>query len=354
MRHKNTYTVTDKLITKITAWIAGGITIVLLVWGIITLFDVYRNQFTNDAQVQEYINPIISRAGGFIVAIKFEENQAVKKGDTLLVIDNQEYVIQEEQTEAALANAKAQLEVWKSKVATLSKTAQVNHSKILVTKAALWKENLEYSRYKKLVATESATKQQFEAKEALYKIAEAEQLSAKEKYDASLSEINDAKAQEAVVNSEIKRLNALLDRHKLDVSYTIIRASYDGIMGRRTVEKGQMINAGEVLAYIVNGETDKWVVANYKETQIETMKIGDTATFTADAYSNKKFKGVVISLSPATGSSFSLLPPDNSTGNYVKIVQRIPVRMRVTGSKSDIDLLKAGMNVNVSIAKDQL
>lgn len=354
MRHKNTYTVTDKLITKITAWIAGGITIVLLIWGIITLFDVYRNQFTNDAQVQEYINPIISRAGGFIVAIKFEENQAVKKGDTLLVIDNQEYVIQEEQTEAALANAKAQLEVWKSKVATLSKTAQVNHSKILVTKAALWKENLEYSRYKKLVATESATKQQFEAKEALYKIAEAEQLSAKEKYDASLSEINDAKAQEAVVNSEIKRLNALLDRHKLDVSYTIIRASYDGIMGRRTVEKGQMINAGEVLAYIVNGETDKWVVANYKETQIETMKIGDTATFTADAYSNKKFKGVVISLSPATGSSFSLLPPDNSTGNYVKIVQRIPVRMRVTGSKSDIDLLKAGMNVNVSIAKDQL
>ena len=354
MRHKNTYTVTDKLITKITAWIAGGITIVLLVWGIITLFDVYRNQFTNDAQVQEYINPIISRAGGFIVAIKFEENQAVKKGDTLLVIDNQEYVIQEEQTEAALANAKAQLEVWKSKVATLSKTAQVNHSKILVTKAALWKENLEYSRYKKLVATESATKQQFEAKEALYKIAEAEQLSAKEKYDASLSEINDAKAQEAVVNSEIKRLNALLDRHKLDVSYTIIRASYDGIMGRRTVEKGQMINAGEVLAYIVNGETDKWVVANYKETQIETMKIGDTATFTADAYSNKKFNGVVISLSPATGSSFSLLPPDNSTGNYVKIVQRIPVRMRVTGSKSDIDLLKAGMNVNVSIAKDQL
>ena len=354
MRHKNTYTVTDRLITKVTAWIAGIIAVVLLIWGILTLIDVYKNQYTNDAQVQEYINPIISRAGGFIVAIKFEENQAVKKGDTLLVIDNQEYVIQEEQTKAALANAKAQLEVWKSKVATLSKTAQVNQSKILVTKAALLKENLEYSRYKKLVATESATNQQLEAKEASYKIAEAEQLSAKEKYDASLSEINDAKAQEAVVTAEIKRLNALLDRHKLDVSYTIIRASYDGIMGRRSVEKGQMINAGEVLAYIVNSETDKWVVANYKETQIETMKIGDTATFTADAYSNKTFKGVVISLSPATGSSFSLLPPDNSTGNYVKIVQRIPVRMKVTGSKADIDLLKAGMNVNVSIAKDQL
>lgn len=353
MRHKNHYTATDKLITKITAWIAGIIAIILLVWGIINLIGIYRNQYTNDAQVQEYINPVISRAGGFIVAVKFEENQTVKKGDTLLVIDNQEYVIQEEQTKAALSNAKAQLEVWKSKVATLGKTAQVNQSKILVSKAQLWKEKLEYARYKKLVAAESATPQQFESKEASYKVAEAEQLSANEKYDASLSEIKDAKAQESVVSAEIKRLEALLDRHKLDVSYTIIQASYDGVMGRRTVEKGQMINAGEVLAYIVNSETDKWVVANYKETQIETMKIGDTATFTADAYSNKEFKGVIISLSPATGSSFSLLPPDNSTGNYVKIVQRIPVRIRVTGSKSEIDLLRAGMNVNVTIAKNQ-
>ena len=353
MRHKNTYTVTDKLITKITAWIAGIIAIVLLIWGILTLLDVSRNQNTNDAQVQEYINPIISRAGGFIVAVKFEENQTVKKGDTLLVIDNQEYVIQEEQTQAALLNAKAQLQVWKSKVKTLEKTAQVNHSKILVAKAALWKEQLEYSRYKKLVATESATNQQFEAKEASYKMAEAEHKSFYEKYEASLSEINDAKAQESVAAAEIKRLTALLDRHKLDVSYTIIRASYNGIMGKRTVEKGQMINVGEVLAYIVNSETDKWVVANYKETQIETMKIGDTARFTADAYSDKEFKGVVISVSPATGSSFSLLPPDNSTGNYVKIVQRIPVRIRVTDAKSDIDLLRAGMNVNVSIAKNQ-
>src|SRR5690606_19787850 len=126
-------------------------------------------------------------------------------------------------------------------------------------------------------------------------------------------------------------------------------ASYDGTMGRRTIEKGQMIDVGEILAYIVNHETDKWVVANYKETQIETMELGDTAEFYADAYPDKQYKGVVISFSPATGSSFSLLPPDNSTGNYVKIVQRIPVRIRVLGKKNDLDLLRAGMNVNVYI-----
>jgi membrane fusion protein (multidrug efflux system) len=353
MKNRNTYTVTDKLITKITGWIAIGITCILSIWGIFSLWDIYENEKTNDAQVQEYINPVISRAGGFITAIKFEENQPVKKGDTLLIIDSREYLIQQKQTEAALLNAKAQLEVLQSKVLTLNKTARVDLSKINVAKAELRKESLDYSRYKKLVQTESATSQKLETIEAAYNIAAAESQASYDKYQASLSEINDAKAQEAVINAEIKRLEALLDRHKLDVTYTAVTASYNGFMGRRTVEKGQMIDAGQVLAYIVNAETDKWIVANYKETQIGTMKLGDTASFIADAYPDKTFKGVIISFSPATGSSFSLLPPDNSTGNYVKIVQRVPVRIRVTSPKNEADLLKAGMNVNVSIAKKQ-
>lgn len=353
MKNRNTYTVTDKLITKITGWIAIAITCILSIWGIATLWDIYKNEKTNDAQVQEYINPVISRAGGFITEIKFEENQPVKKGDTLLIIDSREYRIQQQQTEAALLNAKAQLEVWQSKVLTLNKTAKVNLSKINVAKAELRKEDLDYTRYKKLVQAESATPQKLETIEAAYNIAVAESQATTDKYQASLSEINDAKSQEAVVRAEITRLEALLDRHKLDVTYTAVTASYDGFMGRRTVEKGQMIDAGQVLAYIVNAETDKWVVANYKETQIGSMKLGDTACFVADAYPDKTFKGVIISLSPATGSSFSLLPPDNSTGNYVKIVQRVPVRIRVTNAKNEADLLKAGMNVNVSIAKKQ-
>ena len=353
MKNRNTYTVTDKLITKITGWIAIIITIILIIWGVISFWDIYENEKTNDAQVQEYINPVISRAGGFITAIKFEENEPVKKGDTLLIIDQREYVIQQAQTEAAVLNAKAQLEVWRSKVMTLNKTAKVNLSKISVAKAELRKQDLDYSRYKKLVQVESATPQKLETIEAAYDIAVAETQATNDKYQASLSQINDAKAQEAVIKAEIKRLEALLDRHKLDVTYTAVTASYDGFMGRRTIEKGQMIDVGQVLAFIVNGETDKWIVANYKETQIGSMKLGDTACFIADAYPNKIFKVVIISFSPATGSSFSLLPPDNSTGNYVKIVQRVPVRIRVTSSKNEADLLKAGMNVNVSIAKKQ-
>ena len=353
MKKNNQYTVTDRLITKITAWIAGIIAVFLFIWGIITLWDVYRNEFTNDAQVQEYINPVIARAGGFITAVKFEENQPVKKGDTLVLIDQREYILQEEQTKAALLNAKAQLKVWESKIRTLNEISSVNKSKIAVNKANLTKQNLELARYKKLVQTESATTQKLEAVQADHAMADAELNSASDKFQASLFEVEDAKAQLAVVSSEINRLESLLNRHKLDVTYTAVVASYDGVMGRRTIEVGQMIDVGQVLAYIVNGETDKWVVANYKETQIEGMKLGDTATFTADAFSNEVFEGVIISFSPATGSSFSLLPPDNSTGNYVKIVQRVPVRIRVTTAKKTADLLKAGMNVNVTIAKNQ-
>ena len=350
---KNTYTVTDKLITKITGWIAFCIIIVLSIWGCISLWNVYRNEITNDAQVQEYINPVIARAGGFITKVQFEENEPIKKGDTILTIDQREYIIQINQTEASLLNAKAQLRVWENKIKTFNRITEVHQSDIEIAKAELKKESLDYNRYKILVATESATQQKLEAIEASQSIAQAKVESAQDNYLASLAKVEDAKAQKEAIKADVKRLDALLARHKLDLSYTIVTASYNGVMGRRTVEIGQMIDVGQVLAYIVNAETDKWIIANYKETQISTMKLGDTAVFNADAYPDKMFKGVIISFSPATGSSFSLLPPDNSTGNYVKIVQRVPVRIRVCSPKEDINLLKSGMNVNVTIAKKQ-
>ncbi len=348
---KKKYTVTDRLITRITGWIAGITIVALALWGIQTLWSYYNYEQTNDAQVQEYVNPVISRAGGFIVAVKFEENQHVKKGDTLLLIDKREYIIQQAQTEASVRKEEARLNVLKSNIQTLEKIAQSALAQVTANKAKVWKQQLDYDRYEQLYKEESATKQQLENMQAALDVNKSDYKSALDNYNAALSKIHDIEAEEEVSRAEILRLNALLDRHKLDVSYTIITASYDGRMGRRTVEVGQMINAGEVLAFIVNNETDKWIVANYKETQIAGMRIGDSVIFEADAYANRKFKGTIISLSPATGSSFSLLPPDNATGNYVKIVQRVPVRIRVNGSKEETDLLKVGMNVNVYVPK---
>ncbi|MEC5144022.1 HlyD family secretion protein [Chitinophaga sp. 212800010-3] len=353
MNQSKKYIVTDRMVTKITAWMAGIIVLVLLVWGVRSLLVIYKAELTNDAQVQEYINPVISRAGGFITDIRFEENQEVHKGDTLLLIDNREYKIQEEQTAAALNHSSAQVVVLESNIQTLKKTAQVNNSQIAVAKAKLEKQQLDYDRYQRLFETGSATKQQLEHIKSAYDIANSEYQAALDAYQASLAKVGEAATQRGVINAESRRLSALLDRHRLDASYTVILAPYNGRMGRRTIETGQMINAGETLAYIVNSETDKWVVANYKETQVRNMKVGDTADIEADAYPGTRFKGCIISLSPATGSSFSLLPPDNTTGNYVKIVQRIPVRIRLTDAKAITAPLKAGMNVNVSIRKNQ-
>jgi len=346
---KAKYTVTDRIITKITGWIAGIIIFGLFIWGIYTIWELNHYEYTNDAQVQEYVNPVISRADGFIVAVKFEENQEVKKGDTLLLIDNREYVIQQRQTEAAIEREEARLLVLESNIHTLEKQASSEKAQIDVRKAKVWKQELENTRYENLYQNESATKQQLEDVQATLEVYRNDYLASINSYEAAAAKIEDVKAEIAVVKSEISRLKALLDRHKLDVSYTVITASYDGRMGRRIVEVGQMIDVGEVLAFIVNNETDKWIVANYKETQIENMHLGDKAELVVDAYPKKKFKGTIISFSPATGSAFSLLPPDNSTGNFVKIVQRVPVRIRVDGTPEELELLKVGMNVNVYI-----
>ncbi|AEV97834.1 multidrug transporter [Niastella koreensis] len=350
---KKKYTVTDRIITKITGWIAVLTILGLAIWGGVTLYGYYKFEQTNDAQVQEYVNPVISRAGGFIVAVKFEENQPVKKGDTLLIIDNREYKLQVAQTTAAIQKSEAQLLVLESNIHTLERNADAVKAQIRANEAKVLKQKLDYERYTDLYKEESATKQKLEDIQAALDVSTSDYQTSQESYNAAESKIEDVRAEKSVVMAEITRLKALLERNKLDVDYTVITASYDGRMGRRTVEVGQMIDAGEVLAFIVNNETDKWVVANFKETQIAQMQIGDTVTILADAFPNKEFKGTIISLSPATGSSFSLLPPDNSTGNYVKIVQRVPVRIRVDGDRKETDVLKVGMNVNVYSPKKQ-
>ena len=351
MSTPNTYTKTDQLITRITAWIAGIVLVALLIWGGISLYNLYLYEETNDAQVQEYINPITSRVSGYIRHIRYEENQEVKKGDTLIIIDNSEYQLQQQEAEAALANARAQLQALGSNINTSAQTSQVNQSQISAAKARLWHQQQEYDRYRKLFEVESATRQQLENVQTALKVARSEYRSAVENYQAALSRVNDTRVQRAVLEAEIKRREAIVNRNKLDVGYTVIRAPYNGKMGRRTIQQGQLIQAGQTLAYIVDEEGGKWVIANFKETQLRHMHVGDTALIEADAFPDKKFHGRVISLSPATGSSFSLLPPDNATGNFVKIVQRVPVRIALSDSAHVIAVLRAGMNTSVSIRK---
>lgn len=347
------YAKTDKVITTITGWVAGLILVGLAIWGIITLMTLYKFEETNDAQVEEYINPITNRVVGYVTKINYEENQDVKKGDTLLLIDDSEYKLQQQEANAALLNAKAQIQVMESSISTTAKTATVTQAQIAAAKAKLWKQQQEMDRYQKLYDVESATKQQLENVQTALDVAKADYQTAVNNYAASESKVGDIKAQKQALLAEIERREAMLGRNTLDVTYTVIKAPYDGKMGRRTIEEGQLVQAGQTLAFIVNQTAGKWIIANFKETQVRHMRIGQEAKIEIDAYPGKIFNGQVESLSPATGSRFSLLPPDNSTGNFVKIVQRIPVRIKLT-DKADADLLlRAGMNATVKISKAQ-
>jgi membrane fusion protein (multidrug efflux system) len=351
MSIKKNYNKTDQLITKVTAWVATVIVCLLLVWGSVSLWDMYKYEETNDAQVEEYINPVTSRVTGYIKEIKYEENQEVKKGDTLLVIDNSEYKLGQQEAEAALMNAQAQIKVMESNEETTGKVAQVSQSQIAAAQAKRLKQQQDYERYAKLFKAESATLQQLENSKAALDVANAEYITAMNNYQASISKVNDIKSQKDVYLAEIKRREALLGRNKLDVGYTVILAPYHGKMGRRTIQQGQLVQAGQTLAFIVDQDAGKWVIANFKETQIAGMHINTKVNIETDAFPGETFKGTIVSLSPATGARFSLLPPDNSTGNFVKVVQRIPVKIKLTDVNTQTDKLRAGMNANVIAAK---
>lgn len=351
MTKHNVYTKTDRIIVKITAIIAGIIACALTIWGAITVYDLYNYDETDDAQVEAYINPVTARVSGYIKEVRYDENQPVKKGDTLLIIDNREYALQRAEGEAALTNAKAQIQVLENNTTTAAKISQVLLAQIDAAKAKLTHQQQEFERYSKLYEAESATKQQLENVASALAIARSDYQAALNNYEASVSKINDSRAQIQPLQSEIRRRELMLQRNQLDESYTVITAPYDGKMGRRTIQPGQQIQVGQTLAFIVDEQAGKWVVANFKETQLKNLKIGKKVEITADAYPDTKINGEVLSFSPAAGSRFSLLPPDNATGNFVKIAQRIPVKIRITDSTAAVQLLSAGMNANVRVKK---
>lgn len=344
---------TDLIITRVTTIIAAIVFVILLIWGIRTVFSYLRYEDTNDAQIDEYINPVTARVNGYVKSVRYVENQVVNKGDTLVVIDDSDYLTQQDEAAASLTNAKAQIAVMESTIQTAGTAAGASKAKIAAAKAKLWKQQADYDRYKKLFDVESATRQQLETIQSMLEVAQAEYKAAQEDYAAALSKTNDIKAQSGVLKSEILRREAVLKRNDLNTSYTVIVAPYNGKMGRRTIQPGQLVQNGQTIAYIVDRDAGKWVTANFKETQIGKMQIGESVQVEVDAFPGEQFSGKLESFSGATGSRFSLLPPDNATGNFVKIAQRIPVRIRLDGTTAMLENLRAGMSVTVHIKKNK-
>jgi len=344
-------TTTDRLVTRITSWVAILILIFLGYKAIMLTLDVLNYEETNDAQIQEYITPVVSRVNGYIKEIRYEENQRVSKGDTLIIIEDDQYKSKQSESIEAVNSALAQIDVLEKTTETAEKLAAVAKFQISAAEAKFKRAKQDYVRYTRLVTEESATAQQMETKKEQLDVSGSEYTAAMGSYQAALARINDYRAQKAGILAEIKRKRELQRQAELDLSYTVIKAPHQGTISRKTIQTGQFIQANQTLASIVNAGSGKWVIANFKETQLSHMRYGQDVLVVTDAYPDQTLHGKIESFSPGTGSSFTLLPPDNATGNFVKVVQRIPVKIIFSDPKENNSLLRSGMNATVKVIR---
>ena len=331
--------------------IASLIGIVILGWGLyktICIFlDYKQTETSNDAQIEQYLSPVNLRATGYISRVCFQEHQHVNKGDTLLILDDREYRIRVMDAEASLKDAQSGANVIDATEVTTRNSASVYESSIGEIQIRLAKLEKDEIRYKNLVERKAATPIQLEQIQTELRATREKLESVKRQQKAALSGVNEVKTRRGNTEAAIERTQAALEMAKLNLSYTVVVAPCDGKLGRRTIEEGQYINAGTTITYIIP-DTQKWVIANYKETQVERLYEGQKVKMTVDAIGDKEFEGTITAISGATGSKFSLVPTDNSAGNCVKIQQRVPVRIDFEGlTPEDNDRLAAGMMVVV-------
>lgn len=333
-------------------------------YGIYKYVHSLSHEGTDDAQIEKNMSPIIPRVTGYIAKIYVKDNDFVKKGDTLFTIDNRDYLVRVEEARAALAASEgsyaaakedigsAQAGVSVSEANVQSATGNIETAKIRLNRATS-----DYERYNNLYKNHSITAQQFEQAEAAkleaqsqLRILQQQQRASRFQQSVAASRTGVTGKQSEVAAANIKKAQAMLDAANLNLAYTVVTAAIDGQVSKINIQPGQVVQPGQSLFYIINN-ADAWVIANFKETQLNKMVVGQKVSLKVDAYPDTEFEGVVASFSPATGSRFSLLPPDNATGNFVKTIQRLPVKISISKNNDPekIKLLRPGMNVDVDV-----
>lgn len=324
-----------------------------------------HHEETDDAQIESNISPVIPRIGGYVTEVRVKDNQRVHAGDTLVLIDNRSELIQVEQAQAALTAAQNNLNVAqantassRANISTYEANVSTVDAQIEAAQITLRRATQDYERYSNLIKDHSITQQQFEQAEAAKQSAErqlevlrGQKAAAMRQANAATSQSNATTQQVGVVNATIQQRQADLDNAKLNLSYTAILAPSDGYVSKVNVQVGQLLSPGQSLFSVV-ATSAPWVVANFKETQLEKIRVGQKVVVHIDAYPGHDFQAKVTSLSPATGSRFALLPPDNASGNFVKTVQRLPVKIEFTMDDQFLKDLKPGMNVDVDVHLD--
>jgi membrane fusion protein (multidrug efflux system) len=334
-----------------------------ILYGISMIAYTMHHEQTDDAQLEGNINPIIPKIAGYITSLRIDDNQLVSKGDTLFTIDDRDLRNKLLQAEAAYNNALANLEVMRSNavvakafIAVTQAGQQASEAAIGSAKAKLWKAEKDFKRYTNLLVADAATEQQVDHAKADKEIAESELMQLERQHLAAANQTSAAKIEATGKTKQITVAAAIVEQRKADLefaklqlSYTVITAPSNGYVFRKSIQLGQYINAGQTLFSVIDN-SGLWVVANFKETQLVNMKVGDAVEIEVDAFKGKPLKGVVTSIARATGARFSLLPPDNATGNFVKVVQRVPVKILITEQAAILQKLGPGMSVKVSVA----
>jgi len=337
---------------------------------------------TDDAQVDGHIVPVSARIGGTVNSVEVDDNQYVKAGQVLVQLDRTDYEVALQRAQAQLADAEdtaraaqrgvpitsatatSQLETTQAAHNAAQRQTQAAQAQVAEAEANSNKAASDLNRYKQLVAKDEISQQQYDAavataQAALATVARARaQLAASQSQEAQAraaisaaqtapQQIGATQARAGAAEASVNQNRAQLEQARLNLQYTTITAPEPGIVDKRTVEPGQVIQAGQPLLSIVY-ISNLWVTANFKETQLHYMKVGDPAEVSVDAYGGKSYRGHVDSIGGATGARFSLLPPENATGNYVKVVQRMPVKI-VFEQNQDVQILRPGMSVNVEV-----
>lgn len=321
-----------------------------IVWAFSHFVHGTGNEYTDDAQVNRHIAPINTRVSGFIKEIRFTDFQHVKKGDTLVIIEDAEYRLQVAQAEAGLRGSKSSSSVVSASMGTTTSNIETASAGIEEARVDMNNAKQDFDRFAALMKKDAVTRQQYDnayarymAAKARYERATSQRQSAASIRNVQTHQLGGTRAGEGIAEAQ-------LNLARLNLSYTVITATCDGVMGRKDIHVGQLVQPGQMLARIID-DHDVWVIANYRETQMPDIVVGRNVEFTADAIPGVIFHGKVEALSAAAGSAYSMIPVDNATGNFVKVEQRVPVRISLTADNNPkaVALLRAGLNVETKV-----
>lgn len=327
----------------------GGVFVLAGLIYAVLWFTHYRHiQTTDNAYVESDISVISPKVTGYLATVNIAENAYVHKDDVLATIDPRDFEIALAQAQARLESQKAAIGTIVEQIAAAEASAESAHAAIGSADAQARRARADYSRYTQLAKESFASKQKLESSRADTQSAAATLKSAQANSNSAQAQIAVLRAQKVEAEAALKQAESSLDQARRDLDYTVIRAPVDGVVGNKHMDIGQLVQPGAQLASLV-ALPHVYVEANFKETQIENIRVGQTATIVSDAYPGTEIEGRVESFSPASGQVFSLLPAENATGNFTKVVQRVPVRIAVPDDNALKGLLRPGLSVYVSV-----